>query len=275
VITILLGFVAALGWGAPDVMVARAIRRIGPFPLVACSLIFGGLLALPLAFVVDWPHLPTRALWLAPLIGILTVVGFQAGFTGFAHGSVSVVAPIIACEGGVAAALLIVAGERPGALVLAGLPLAVIGVALVSLGPGGGRAGVVPAVLAAAIWGVVLAISAPLADDVGAVQAFLLVRASAVAVLVPAALITRAAPKARPEWRTVVVFGAADAMAFLAFILAAHRGPASVAGVFAAQFGTVGALVAVLFYGERLLRHQVVGIAAVAIAVGVIAAGSG
>jgi drug/metabolite transporter (DMT)-like permease len=273
-VTILLGLCAAVGWGAPDVLVAQAIRRVGAFPLVACSMLFGAALAAPLALLVDWPHIPMRTLWLAPLIGLLTVVGFQFGFSAFKSGSVSVVAPIIACEGGVAAALSIAGGERPDALVLIGLPLAVVGVVLVSIGPGGGRAGAVPAAIAAVIWGVILAATAPLSDDVGAVQAFLLVRGSAVVILIPAALLARAVRPGIRELRTVMVFGAADAIAFLSFAVAVHRGPASVAGVFAAQFGTVGALVAVFFYGERLLRHQVAGIATVALAVAVIAAGS-
>jgi drug/metabolite transporter (DMT)-like permease len=275
VITILLGLCSAVGWGAPDVLVAQAIRRAGAFPLVACSMLFGALLAAPLALFVDWNHIPTRAMWLAPTIGLLTVIGFQFGFAAFEGGSVSVVAPIIACEGGVAAALAIAGGERPDPLVLIGLPLAVAGVVLVSMGPGGGRAGVVPAAIAACVWGVILAATAPLSDDVGAVQAFLLIRGSAAVILIPAALLARAVRPGLREWRPVVVFGACDAIAFLSYTVAAHRGPASVAGVFAAQFGTVGALVAVAFYGERLLRRQVAGITAVALAVAVIAAGSG
>jgi drug/metabolite transporter (DMT)-like permease len=45
--------------------------------------------------------------------------------------------------------------------------------------------------------------------------------------------------------------------------------------VLAAQFGTVGALVAVGFFGERLRRRQVVGIAIVGLAVAIMAAGTG
>ena len=64
-------------------------------------------------------------------------------------------------------------------------------------------------------------------------------------------------------------------MAYFAFVLAADHGPASVAGVLAAQFGTVGAIVAVAFFGERLRRRQVVGIAIVGLAVAIMAAGTG
>jgi hypothetical protein len=45
--------------------------------------------------------------------------------------------------------------------------------------------------------------------------------------------------------------------------------------VLAAQFGTVGAIVAVAFFGERLRKRQVAGIVVVGLAVGAMVAGSG
>jgi drug/metabolite transporter (DMT)-like permease len=276
VLTILFGLAAAVGWGAPDSVLAQAVRRIGAFPVVFGSIAIGTLLAAPLALVLDLPDWTPRALLLAPLVGILTVVGFQAGFTSFREGAVSVVAPIIACEGGVAALLSLAAGEHVDRLVLVGLPLAVLGVVLVSRGEGeSSSAGVVPAAAAALIWGAVLALSEPIAHDLGAGWAFLLVRGSAVAVMLPVALVVGAPRAAIAEWWRVAIWGVCDAIAYFAFVLAASHGPAAVAGVLAAQFGTVGAVIAVLFFGERLCRRQVAGIAMVALAVGVMAAGGG
>jgi inner membrane transporter RhtA len=207
-------------------------------------------------------------------VGILTVLGFQAGFMSFKDGAVSVVAPIIACEGGVAAVFLLLGGEQVDGLVLLGLPLAVVGVVLVSRGEGGNSsAGVVPAAAAALIWGGVLALSAPVAHDLGAGWAFLLVRVSAVVVMLPVALAVGAPRAARIEWWRVAIWGVCDAIAYFAFVLAADHGPTAVASVLAAQFGTVGAIVAVLFFGEKLRRRQVAGIAIVAVAVGVMALG--
>jgi drug/metabolite transporter (DMT)-like permease len=276
VLTILFGLVAAVGWGAPDAVLAQAVRRIGAFPVVFGSIAIGTLLAAPLALVLDPPDWSERALVLAPLVGILTVVGFQAGFTAFREGAVSVVAPPIACEGGVAAVLALAGGEHVHRLVLVGLPLAVAGVVLVSRGEGeGSSAGVVPATVAALVWGGVLALSAPIAHDVGAGWAFLLVRGSALLAMLPLALVAGAPRAARREWWRVATWGVCDAGAYFAFVLAAEHGPASVAGVLAAQFGTVGAIVAVAFFGERLRKRQVVGIAIVGLAVGVMAVGGG
>jgi drug/metabolite transporter (DMT)-like permease len=259
VLTIVFGLASALGWGAPDAVLAQAVRRVGAFPVVFGSIVIGTALASPLALLLDLPDWTQRSLLLAPVVGILTVGGFQTGFMSFREGAVSVVAPIIACEGGVAA-----------------LPLAVGGVVLVSRGEGeGSSAGVVPATAAALIWGGVLALSAPIAHDLGAGWAFLLVRGSAVVVMLPVALVVGAHRGARVEWWRVAIWGVCDAAAYFAFVLAADHGPTAVASVLAAQFGTVGAIVAVVFFGERLRRRQVAGIVIVALAVGVMAVGGG
>jgi drug/metabolite transporter (DMT)-like permease len=274
-LTILLGLTAAVGWGAPDPLLAQATRRVGPFPVVFGSIVIGTALVAPAALFLAPPHVDARAALLAPVIAALTVLGFQAGFTAFRDGAVSLVAPIIACEGGVAAILSLAGGEHLQPLVLAGLPLAVVGVVMVSMGGGGGSGGVLAALIAALLWGGVLALSAPLARDLGGYWAFVAVRGTAVILMLPAALARRAGPAALVEWWRIAVWGVADACAYLAFTFAAGNGPAAVAGVLAAQFGTVGALVALLFFGERLRAHQVAGIGVVAAAVGLIAAGGG
>jgi drug/metabolite transporter (DMT)-like permease len=276
VLTIVFGLAAAIGWGAPDPVLAQAVRRVGAFAVVFGSILLGTLLAAPLALLLDPPHWTERALLLAPLVGILTVVGFQAGFMSFREGAVSVVAPIIACEGGVAAVFSLAGGEHVDRLVLLGLPLAVVGVVLVSRGEGeSSSAGVVPAIVAAVVWGGVLALSAPIARDLGAGWAFLLVRGSAVVVCLPVALVLGSGRTALLEWWRIAIWGVCDALAYFAFVIAADRGPASVAGVLAAQFGTVGAIVAVAFFGEHLRRRQIAGIAIVGLAVGAMAVGVG
>ena len=204
------------------------------------------------------------------------MIGFQAGFMSFRDGAVSVVAPIIACEGGVAALFSLAGGEHVNRLVLVGLPLAVAGVVLVSRGEGeSSRAGVLPADRRRRSSGVACSrsrrrsptTSAPAGRSCSCAAA----RSSS---MLPVALALGAPRAARVEWWRVAIWGVCDAGAYFAFVLAADHGPTSVAGVLAAQFGTVGAIVAVVFFGEHLRRRQVVGIAIVALAVGVMAVGS-
>jgi len=274
-LTVLLGLTAAGCWGVPDVWLAQATRSVGPFPVVFGAVLIGVVAIAPAALFVDLPHWTTRGVLLALLVGALTAIGYQAGFTAFKHGAVSIVAPIISCEGAVAAAIAIGAGEKLRASVLGLLAVAVVGVVLAAMGEGGGKSGALPAALAAVIWGVILVLSTPVSDDLGVFWAFLLIRLSALALMLPLAVRTGAAVRWRADpWR-VAAWGLGDSTAYLAFVAAAHRGPVAVASVLAAQFATVAVLVATAFFGERPRLRQLVGVVLVIAAVSAIAAVSG
>jgi drug/metabolite transporter (DMT)-like permease len=169
----------------------------------------------------------------------------------------------------------IAGGERLSGLVGAFLPVAVLGVALAAMGKGAGRAAVLPAVAAALMWGAILVLSAPVADDLGVYWGFLLIRASALGAILPIALRTGAVRAwTADRWR-VAVWGLGDSAGYLLFVAAADRGPVAVAGVLAAQFATV-AVLAGLISGERLLRRQQFGVVLVIAAVsGIAAVGAG
>jgi drug/metabolite transporter (DMT)-like permease len=274
--TVLLGLASAVCWGAPDLWLAQASRRLGPFRVVFGSILVGVVAVSPIALVVDWPDWTTQSLVLALALGPFSVIAYMAGFSAFRTGSVSVVAPIVACEGGLAAVFAIAGGERPSGLLLVFLPIAMLGVVLAAMGRGGGRAAVVPAVVCAVMWGAILALSVPVADDVGAFWAFFLTRLSALVSILPFALRSGAAYGwLEDRWR-VVAWGLGDSFAFLLFVVAAERGPAAVASVLVAQFATVAVVVGMLFGGERLLRRQLAGVLLVILAVtGIAAAGAG
>jgi drug/metabolite transporter (DMT)-like permease len=270
--TVLLGLASALCWGAPDLWLAQASRRLGPFRVVFGSILVGIVAAAPIALFVDWPEWTTRGLVLGLALGPFSVVAYMAGFSAFRTGAVSVVAPIVACEGGLAALFAIAGGERPSGLLAVFLPIAMLGVVLAAMGRGGGKAAVIPASVCAVMWGAILALSVPVADDIGAFWAFYITRLSALVSILPFALRGDASRAwLADRWR-VVAWGLGDTFAYLLFVVAADRGPASVASVLVAQFATVAVLVGMVFGGERLLRRQLVGVALVIAAVSGIAA---
>lgn len=270
--TVLLGLASALCWGAPDLWLAQASRRLGPFRVVFGSILVGLVAAAPIAIFVDWPDWTTQGLALAVGLGPFSVIAYMAGFSAFRTGAVSVVAPIVACEGGLAALFAIAGGERPSGLLAVFLPIAMLGVVLAAMGRGGGRAAVVPAAVCAVMWGAILALSVPVADDLGAFWGFFVTRLSALVSILPFALRSGAAHTwLEDRWR-VAAWGLGDTFAYLLFVVAAERGPASVASVLVAQFATVAVLVGMVFGGERLLRRQLVGVAIVIAAITGIAA---
>jgi drug/metabolite transporter (DMT)-like permease len=273
-LTILLGIAAAVCWGAPDVWLAQAVRNLGGLAVLFGSLLIGLVVLAPAAAFVDTPDWTLRGVLLGIGVGAMSAIAYRVGFEAFREGSVSIVAPIIACEGAVAAVFAIAAGERLGLIVGLFLPVAVVGVVLAAMGRGGGKAAVVPAVTAALVWGGILVLSVPVADDLGVYWGFMLIRASALAFTLPFAVARGAATSWLADpWR-VAAWGLGDSAAYLLFVAAAERGPVAVASVLAAQFATVAVLAGMLS-GERPLRRQRVGIALVIVAVTGIAAAGG
>jgi drug/metabolite transporter (DMT)-like permease len=276
-VTIVLGLLAAVLWGVPDVPLAVAVRRVGELPVLVWSLAIGTLATVPIVASTGAPHLTTRGIGIAIAAAAVTVPAYLAAFTAFQTCPVSVVTPILSCEGAAAAVIAVIFGERLDAALAFWLALAVVGVVLVGISGADQRAharGVAFVCLAAMIWGVVLALGAPVSRELGVWWGFLLVRFFALLFALGLALGTRRGPALgralrREPWR-IAAWGLADAGAYLCFYLAAHRGPVAVASVLAAQFAVFGALSGVLLLGERLRPHQWLGIAIVLTAVSAI-----
>ena len=273
-ITVLLGVLCAISWGLPDVPLARATRAIGIVPTVIGSVAIGLAVTSPILLFTDGlPTITGRGALLVVGMGVLTLLGYLTGFSAFQRGKVTIVAPIIACEGAVAAVFAILLGEDVDRTVLLILPIAVVGVVLAAMGANedGGSSGVLRAIIAAVVWGGILLMAAPVADEVGVIWGFVLVRLVALAIALPIGLYLGCATKGRLEWRNVAMWGIGDSCASLLYVAAANRGPVAVAGVLAAQFATVGVIAAMIFLGERLRPRQWVGIVLVIAAVTAIA----
>ena len=274
-ITILLGLACAISWGLPDISLARAVRTVGIVPTVIGSILIGLVVTSPLLlWAGPLPDPTLRGVLLVVLAGTLTLLGYMVAFSAFKVGKVSVVAPIIACEGAVAAvAAILFFGERLEPLILLLLPVAAVGVVLAAMsGDGKGRGGVLRASAAALVWGGILLTAAPVADEFGVLWGFALVRLVALVIALPIGLALGTAGNGRRDWRNVLIWGIGDSVASLLFVAAADRGPIAVAGVLAAQFATVAAIAGVVILKERLRARQWAGVVLVLLAVTAIAA---
>jgi drug/metabolite transporter (DMT)-like permease len=242
------------------------------------SLAIGIVATFPIVAATGAPHLTTRGIGIAIAAAAVTVPAYLTAFTAFQTCPVSVVTPILSCEGAAAAIIAVIFGEQLNAALAFFLALAVIGVVLVGVSGGNQQPaharGVAFVCVAALIWGVVLVLGAPVSRELGVWWGFLVVRVLALIFALALALITRQGPALGPAlrrepWR-IAVWGVSDAGAYLCFYLAAHRGPVAVASVLAAQFALFGAISGVLFLGERLRAHQWLGVAIVLTAVSAI-----
>ena len=259
---VLFGLITAFSWAFANVFTQRATRtRTKPAVIMFWVLLVTTAAILPFALAIDHlqgPWTPGSLAW--PIAaGALADVGFFLLLRALTKGSLSVVAPIIALEGGVATVLAIALGERPSALQYLLLVVAVLGAVLVALEPGRRTAAGAPeAVLAAVAYaGVLVALGQSPLPDLTTVG---ITRATSVLLILPAFLLVRELPK-RANAYPILWCGLLDAVGFAFFAFAASVGPLSVASVTATQWGTAAALIGIIAMRERLFTNQYIGIA--------------
>jgi len=261
-VTVALGLVTAVAWAVANVFTQRASRvEQSPALIMFWVLAVCTAAVLPIALLVDGTGGPwtPRALAWPVLAGVSANVGFFLLLRALRAGSLSVVAPIIALEGGIATLLSIALGERPTWLQAGLLLVAVVGTVLVSLEPGRRTAaGALPAIGASVIYAVALIglgmSELPELTTVG------VTRLTSVLVVLPIFLLAVRRPPNRDSAVPIVACGLLDGVGFVAFAFAAALGPLSVASVTATQWGTVAALIGIVALRERLHRNQYVGI---------------
>lgn len=286
----LLALVSAGVLGVADFLGGVATRRTGAFAVVVVlqSTALLALLALvPLlpAGIPTW----TDAAWSAGA-GVAGTVGIGFLYHGLATGSMSVVAPVTAV---VSASLPVVVGmllgERPTALQLAGVLLALVAIALVSREeplPGAPVAGApappaheagrsAPAVAVAAGLGIgafYVLISRPSAA--AGIWPLVLSRATSLPLLLALGMATRRRLRPRREALPVAVTGAAlDAVGTVFYLLAVQRGPLSLVAVLTSLYPASTVMLAVAVLGERPHAGRVLGLGCAALAVALIVGG--
>lgn len=275
-LTVALGLSTALLWGLPDVPLAVAVRNVGPTAVLAGSLLLGTLLVAPVGLFVDTPRWTTRGLLLVAVTGILTAAAYGLAYKAFERCPVSIVTPIISCEGAAAAAIAIAAGEQLNTGMAILLACCVLGVVLVGITGDTVETipstGVATAVVGAVVWGLVLYLAAKTTDELGAYWGFFGVRVAATLCLVPWLFRRRIRAGIRREPRRILIWAVGDTGGNLCYYAAASIGPVALASVLGAQFATFGTLAGVIWLHERLKTHQWVGVAIVIAAVTGIAA---
>jgi drug/metabolite transporter (DMT)-like permease len=271
--TVFLSLLTAIAWTTANYFLVPLSRSVDPYMASLLMLVGNGICTLPLALIVD--GLPgqddLRPMGFAVLAGIFEVGGFVFFFRALHRGNLSVVAPIIGLEGGLAALIVFAFGERVGVLVGSGLAVALCGGCLAAAA--GGRrtaAGALPAFAAALCFALMFALYAA-ATDLGPITVVASGRLSALALLFVIVLWRRSPLPGRSAIERLLALGALDAAAFVCYAYAAARGPVSVAAVVAGQFSTLSAVAGIVLLHERLRPHQYVGIALAGIGTTVLA----
>lgn len=262
---IVLAAVSALAFGTADFSGGKASRWADPIAVTVVS----QMLSLPLlvVLVLVVPGTPSALdLGWGLLAGVAGAGGVMLLYRALATGVMAVVAPVTAIT---AAIVPIVAGlvlaHSPGAVALGGAGLAVVAIALVSLGERGAARRVSGRVLAMALaagllFGVFFALLGQ-ADESAGMWPVLAVRVSSVAFGL--ALAARTGTRLRLGRRVLgwaAAAGLLDSAANALFLAAAGRGHLSVVAAIASLYPASTVLLALAVDRERLRPVQLAGL---------------
>jgi drug/metabolite transporter (DMT)-like permease len=277
----LLALVSALCYGVSDFSGGLAARRVAASTVVLVSNAFSLLLAvLAVALLPGSLYSATDMAWgvAAGAVGLLGVVLL---YRGLAIGPMSVVAPLTAVLSAVVPVVVGVArGERPGAVAVIGVVLAVPAMALISREPRRehaarlSRGALVSALCAGVSFGGFYVLLAQTGSHGGA---WPLVGQRAASVVILLALATAAVLRRtaalpdRSALRLGLVAGATDFAANLAYVLATHRGLLALVAVISSLYPATTLLLARGLLQERVGRQQVAGLVLAVVAVALIA----
>jgi len=261
-----LALAASLSWGVGDFIGGFKTRQLGTFAVLFVSQ--PPTLVL-IAAVVILRGVPLRpGPWIAAgvLAGLIGLVGLAAVYRGMAIGVVSVVSTIAATGPVVPVLVGLTLGERPGGLQLAGMALALGGVAMLAfdrrpaqpgrrLVPGAGLA-----LLAALAFGVFL-VAIRFASRPDAVWGVLATRAGSVSALLLLGVAFRSRIKLRlPDLPALFAVGVLDVGADVFFAFATTVGLLSVVSILSSLYPVATVVLARLVLDERMARLQQLGI---------------
>jgi drug/metabolite transporter (DMT)-like permease len=259
------GLATALLWGILALTSARAAREDGPWTSLAAYLLFGALVSVPAAFATGLPAAPTSDWAWAAATGVVIVGASLCWLAAVSTGKVSLVTPIVATDGAIAALISIAIGERLGAGVGAALVVIVVGIVLVSLrggvhihGQASGRT-VLLALGAGVMFGLTFVTGAQ-PEELNALWIVAVGRVVALVIALP--IVISRGSSIRPSRAAlpfIAVTGAFDVLGYAAFIQGSHTSLA-VASVVASQYVVVAVLGGLLLFHERLTRLQTAGI---------------
>lgn len=277
---VVLGLAAAIVYGASDFLGGLATRRSGAYAVVVWSQ-FAGLLILAAAVLLTGETLPpTRDLVWGAVGGIGGGSGVVLLYRGLAIGRMAIVAPTAAVGGAVIPVVVGLAlGERPPALALVGVLVAVAAIGLVSSSHAGASTGAhrrrlppgfieaVGAGLGFALFFVALDRTTGTAD----LWPLLAARVS-IAVAGLAGIATRSTLRPAPgSLAQIACLGVLDMVANLLYILASRRGLLSIVAVLVSLYPASTVVLARFVLGERFTRPQLAGLVAAAAGVTLIA----
>ena len=266
------GLAAALGWGLADFFGAVSGRRIGSIGAVMSGQVLSAAFMTAVLVATGTSLAPLGPdIWLVLLNGAAAAFAYLTHYKALELGPVAVVSPIGAGYAVVGVVLaIVILGERPTGLALAGAGIAVAGVALVSTDLRKLRDGIknhlpgLPWSVAAAVgFGVAGFLLGWIADRAGWVAGLWGSRVAQIVFFLPVVFVfRRELSRLRPGFGLwiALVAGAADILGVVTFSVGSERGLNSIVLASSAVFPLIAVALSMIVFEERLVANQIVGI---------------
>ncbi len=273
---VLLGLGAAVAYGVADFCGGLTNRRATLASVVIWSQTVGLVTLLPIALIMGSGALTPGVVQWGLLAGLAGSAGVSLLYHGLSIGTMSTVAPLA----GVLAAAVpftwgIARGERPSAVALGGVVLALTAIVLVSRGTGGGQGsghrGVIAGLAAGAAFGGMYVFLAA-AGDAGLWPIVVARTVAVISVGLVAAMTRQPLVPPPSAFPGVAATGVLDMTANSLYVLAAGFGLVSLVAVLASLYPAATIVLARLVLHERLGGAQKLGLVAAATGVALIAA---
>jgi drug/metabolite transporter (DMT)-like permease len=296
------GLIAAVLWATATLCSSRTSRMLGSRVVIAWVMLIGIIVGAPLALFDPLPaDVAPSTYGLLGIAGVCYVVGLLLTYIALSRGKVSIVAPIVATEGAIAALIAIAFGDAVGAASGIALIVIAVGVVLSSVerakgdvpagdldlvpealdGPEAPPAGpttegdlgrsLLLAIAAALIFGVGLFASGRAAAFLPAIWVAFAARIVGVVLITIPIALTGRLRLTRAALPLLLVAGAGEILGSTASAWGAQESIPIVA-VMGSQFAAVAAVAAFFLFGERLARPQILGVVLIIVGVTALAA---
>ncbi|MFB7736092.1 EamA family transporter [Streptomyces sp. NPDC056112] len=275
-LALLLALGSSLAYGCADFFGGLGARKAHVLRTV--------LVAAPASLAVElllWPVLGATFTWASvgwgAASGVASAAAFALLYKTLAIGPMSVLSPITALvSAALPVAVGLLQGERLGVAGLAGLPLALVAVVMVSAGHGASssrpsRTALLLAFGAGAAIALQLVFLHQAPSDSGVAPLIIGRAVSSAVTLAAAAVMCRRLGPEKPAYAISAAAGVLDSLANLLFLLAARSGDLTVVAVITALYPAGTVLLARAVLAERVHRGQLVGLATAAVAVSLLA----
>ena len=282
-VAILGGLGAALSWAVATLASSRSSRMIGPRSVLGWVMTVGLVVSIVPAFLVPPIDLDAPKLLGLVGIGLCQNIGLLLAYYALQVGRVSIVAPITATEGALAAVLSIVLGDAVDLRTAIVLAVIAVGVVMAAVERSRDDGAVDPtrtardlaqpwraillAIAAAAVFSVGLVLSGRL-GAAGVPPLWVIVASRTIGVLLIALplVLRRRFQLTRRAVPLVLLAGVLEAVGSGVYVVAASADIA-VAAVLSSQFAAIVAVGGFVLFGERLQRVQLAGVILIVIGV--------